>query len=155
MKKQEFLSIAERLNKDLHIVPLLYGSLGLEQRLQTDLNAEDIDILLPEVYLNENWEQLVALMEENGYVLYDLHEHAFEKADVRVAFASIEDLTPFAGVELTGIPVIEESGARYFLLTLQDYWMVYTASSMDGYRKTKKNKQDEQKLQLIEKALGR
>lgn len=155
VKLQEFFSIAGRLNKDLHIVPLLYGSLGLEQRLQTDLNAEDIDLLLPEVYLNENWEQLVALMQENGYVLYDLHEHAFEKAGVRVAFASIEDLTPFAGVELTGIPVNEESGVRYFLLTLQDYLKVYTASAKDGYRKTKKNKQDEQKIQLIKKALGR
>ena len=155
MKKQEFLSVAERLNKELYIVPLLYGSLGLEQRLQTDLNAEDIDILLPEVFLREKWNRIVSLMEENGYVLYDLHEHAFEKAGISVAFASLEDLASFAGVDLTEIPVIEESGVRYFLLTVQDYLKVYTASSKDGYRKTKKHKQDGQKINLIRKALGK
>lgn len=154
VKKQEFLSIASRLNKDLHIVPLLYGSLGLEQRLQTDLNAEDIDLLIPEVFLNEKWDQLVTLMEENGYALYDLHEHAFEKAGISVAFASLEDLTPFAGVDLTELPVTEEAGVRYSLLTLQDYLKVYTASSQDGYRKNVKHKQDGQKIQLIKKALG-
>lgn len=154
MKKREFLSVAGQLNKELHLVPLLYGSLGLGQRLQTDLDAEDIDILIPEVYLNGKWAQLVTLMEENGYTLYDLHEHAFEKAGLGVAFASIEDLAPFAGVDLTEIPVIEESGVRYSLLSLQDYLKVYTASSKDGYRKNVKHKQDEQKIQLIRKALG-
>ena len=153
MKKQEFLSVAECLNKKLRIVPLLYGSLGLEQRLQTDLGAEDIDILLPEVFLTGKWDSITALMEENGYVLYDLHEHAFEKDGVSVAFAPIEDLTPFAGVDLTEIPVLEESGVRYFLLSLQDYLEVYTASAKDGYRKTKKNKQDGQKIERIKKAL--
>lgn len=154
MKKQEFLSVAERLNKELQIVPLLYGSLGLEQRLKTDLDAEDIDVLIPQVYLNEKWKQLATLMEENGYVLYDLREHAFEKAGISVAFASLENLTPFAGIDLTSIPVTEEAGVHYSLLTLQDYLKVYTASSKDGYRKTKKNKQDEQKIELIRKALG-
>lgn len=155
MKKQAFLSVAERLNKELRTVPLLYGSLGLEQRLQTDLDAEDIDILIPGIYLNEKRDRLVTLMEENGYVLYDPHEHAFEKAGISVAFAPIEDLTPFAGIDLTSIPVIEEAGVRYSLLRLQDYLKVYTASAKDGYRKNKKHKQDEQKIRLIQRALGK
>lgn len=155
MKKQAFFSIAERLNKELHMVPLLYGSLGLEQRLQTDLHAEDIDILIPEVFLTEQWDRLVALMEENGYVLYDLREHAFAKAGIRVAFASLEDLTPFAGIDLSEIPVLEEAGVRYSLLTLQDYLKVYTASSQDGYRKNAKHKNDGQKILLIRKALSK
>ena len=79
MKKKEFLYIAELLNKKLHIVPLLFGSLGLEQRLHTNLNADDIDVLIPEVFLNEKWNSVVTIMKNNGYVLYDLHEHAFEK----------------------------------------------------------------------------
>ncbi|MCH5182777.1 MAG: hypothetical protein J1E00_01250 [Oscillospiraceae bacterium] len=154
LKKQVFLSIAERLNKELRVVPLLYGSLGLEQRLQTDLGAEDIDILIPEVFLDEKWSCIVTLMEEHGYVLYDLREHAFEKAGIRVAFASIEDLTPFAGIDPAKIPVVEESGVRYSLLTLQDYLNVYTASSQDGYRKNTKHKNDGQKIRLIKNALG-
>lgn len=143
--KKEFLCIAVALNKKLDIVPLLFGSLGLEQRLHTNLNADDIDILIPEVFLHEKWDSIVAVMNNNGYALYDLHEHAFKKSGLSIAFASIEDLTPFAGVDLTGIPVIEETGIRYYLLDLQDYLKVYTASSKDGYRKNFKTKKTKKK----------
>ena len=153
MKKKEFLYIAELLNEKLHVVPLLFGSLGLEQRLLTNLNADDIDVLIPEVFLNEKWDSVVTIMNDNGYVLYDLHEHAFEKSELSFAFASIESLTPFAGIDLTKIPIIEEKGVRYYLLELQDYLKVYMASSKDGYRKSIKNKKDEQKIELINKKL--
>lgn len=154
MKKTEFLYIAELLNKKLNIVPLLFGSLGLEQRLYTNLNADDIDVLIPEVFINEKWNSIVTIMNDSGYVLYDLHEHAFEKSGLSFAFASIESLTPFAGINITKIPIIEEKGVCYYLLDLQDYLRVYTASSNDGYRKNIKNKQDEQKIELINRALG-
>ena len=154
MKKKEFLSIAAVLNEQLQIVPLLFGSLGLEQRLHADLNADDIDVLLPEAFLNEKWEHLVSVMNEQGYVLYDLHEHAFEKAGLSVAFASIESLTPFAGVDVGKISVVEETGVRYYLLDLQDYLKVYTESAKDGYRKDRKHKEDGEKVELIKQALN-
>ena len=155
MKKKEFLYIAELLNEKLHIVPLLFGSLGLEQRLHMDLSADDIDVLIPEMFLHEKWDRVVTLMNNNGYVLYDLHEHAFEKSGLSFAFASIESLMPFAGINIANIPIIEETGVRYYLLELQDYLKVYTASSKDGYRKNKKNKNDEQKIKLINKELSK
>lgn len=147
------MHIAGELNKKLGIIPLLFGSLGLEHRLHTNLNADDIDILIPGVFLDEKWDSVVATMNGAGYSLYDLREHAFEKAGLSVAFASIESLTPFAGVDIAQIPVIEETGARYYLLGLEDYLKVYTASSKDGYRKNKKNKNDEEKIELINSAL--
>ena len=154
MKKKEFLHIAKDLNNKLNIVPLLFGSLGLEQRLDICLNAEDIDVLIPEEFLNEKWQNIVDIMNDNGYTLYDLHEHAFDKEGLSFAYASIESLTPFAGVDIANIPVINENGVKYFLLELQDYLKVYTASSKDGYRKNVKNKQDNQKIDLINTALG-
>lgn len=155
MKKKEFLRIAGELNKKRGITPLLFGSLGLEQRLRIDLNADDIDILIPEAFLNERWDALVSVMECNGYTLYDPHEQAFEKAGLSAAFASIESLAEFAGVDIAQITVIEEAGARYYLLGLEDYLKVYTASSKDGYRKNTKNKNDEEKIVLINRALGK
>ena len=41
--KEKFLHIAKYLDEKLNVVPLLFGSLGLEQRLGTYLNADDID----------------------------------------------------------------------------------------------------------------
>lgn len=154
-KKTAFLQIAESLNKKLDIVPLLYGSLGLEQRLGVNLDADDVDVLIPEEYLAENWDCITKIMDEKGYALYDVHEHAFEKDGLSVAFASIENLVPFAGVDIAEITVINENDIRYYLLDLQDYLKVYTASSHDGYRKNTKNKNDNQKIELINKALNR
>lgn len=153
MKKEEFLLIAKDLNIKLNIVPLLFGSLGLEQRLDMCLDAEDIDVLIPEKYLNEKWQYIVNIMVDNGYALYDLHEHAFIKNDISFAYASIESLIPFAGIDISKIPIINENDIRYFLLELQDYLKVYTASSKDGYRKNIKNKQDNHKISLINVAL--
>lgn len=70
--KKDFLIIANELNARLNIIPLLFGSLGLEQRLGIDLNAEDIDVLVPEEYLNEKWQSIVSVMEDNAthYMIY-------------------------------------------------------------------------------------
>lgn len=153
--KEKFLHIAKYLNEKLNIVPLLFGSLGLEQRLGTDLNADDIDVLIPEKFLNDEWDGIVRIMEENGYKLYDTHEHAFEKSGASMAFASIESLAPFAGVNIKNIPIIEENGVRYLLLDLRDYLKVYTASLKDGYRRNVKNKNDQQKIDLINQILSK
>lgn len=96
MKKKEFSEIAKALNR-IDIIPLLYGSLGLEQRLGTKLDADDIDILIPKIYLYNKWNVIEELMTELGYTLYAPHEHAFEKCGISAAFASFESLSPFAG----------------------------------------------------------
>lgn len=153
MKKEAFLHVAGELNQRLGVVPLLFGSLGLEQRLHRDLGAEDIDALVPEAFLHERWDDLVAVMDRLGYALYDLHEHAFQKSGLSFAFASIESLSPFAGVDPESVPVEQEQGVRYRLLGLQDYLKVYRASSRDGYRRDVRHKKDEQKIALIDEAL--
>ena len=150
-----FLEVADSLNRQFGILPLLYGSLGLEQRLGLDLHADDIDILLPEIWLHEQWDRLVNLMHHMGYVLYDLHEHAFSRDGIQVAFAELESLASFAGINVEKIPMVRYNDICYLLLDLEDYRKVYTASSFDGYRKDKKNKDDSAKLLLIERAQGK
>ena len=152
-KYGEFLSAAAQINKTFQVSPLLFGSLGLERRLGISLNSDDIDVLLPERLLTADWQRLIAMMEDLSYTLQDEEEHEFVKGDFRMAFASIENLEPFAGVDLNAIPLITDQGASYYLLDLPDYLKVYEASSRDGYRKNVKNKQDQQKIDLILKAL--
>ena len=153
MKYSDFLHIAELLNVQLSIVPLLYGSLGLEQRLSVDLNADDIDVLLPEKFINTEWNKLLSLMNIAGYRLVDEHEHEFYNGSVTAAYASLESLKSFANIEISDIPLVEDNDTKYLLLELPDYLKVYEASSKDGYRKNVKNKQDNKKIALIKKAL--
>lgn len=155
LKYSVFLSVASEFNTRLNIQPLLFGSLGLEKRMKIDLTADDIDILIPETYLNERWQEIIRIMGRMNFRLHDLHEHAFERNGISVAFAGIESLNPFAGVDLSKIPVIEEAGIKYCLLNLEDYLKVYTASSKDSYRKSKNNGKDLKKIEIIKRELHR
>ena len=153
MKVQLFLENARFLREKFGIVPLLYGSLGLEYRTGKDLGADDIDILIPGVFLRERWRALQTALEEGGYVLTDAHEHTFEKNNVSYSYAELEDLTPFAGIDLAEIPTLEEQGVRFSVLTLSQYLQVYTASSKDGYRIHVRQKKDGEKIAFLQQIL--
>lgn len=54
-----FLQNAEMLNNKFNIIPLLYGSLGLEVLTNSSLNADDIDILIPQMFVTgDRWKNL-------------------------------------------------------------------------------------------------
>ena len=149
-KYLEFLQIAKNLNQMLNVTPLLYGSLGLGKRLGINLNADDIDILVPEIFLSDRWSELCDVMTHMGYGLYDIHEHAFSK-EISVAFASIENLKSFANIEITSISKLEDNGVNYLLLDLCDYRKVYSLSLKDSYRQNKKQGADLRKIRLIDR----
>lgn len=151
---ETFIHLANRLNLEYNIKPLLYGSLGLEQVTKINLSPMDIDILIPEEFIDDRWEDLKGLMNKLGYKLVDLREHQFSKNKVNIAFAKIEELKEFAGIELNDIQSIILSNTEYKLLNLDQYLQVYRKSSIDGYRKVKKNNKDIEKINLIESILG-
>lgn len=153
-KYYKFLEISKLLNKAFGIEPLLYGSLGLQILTGKDLNADDVDILVPEIFIKEKWENLTSFLESNGYEMIDLHEHTFEKEKVHFSFAKIESLESFANIKLDEIEVRFDNGTEFKLLSLKQYLQVYEASSNDSYRKRiNKNIKDEKKIEFIKQNL--
>ncbi len=149
-----FLQNAEMLNDKFNIVPLLYGSLGLEVLTNSSLNADDIDILIPQVFvIGDKWKAFKLFLESHGYTLIDEHEHTFRKDDVDYSYASIEGLKDFAGIDICDIEIGNISGTKFMLLSLEQYLKVYQKSSQDGYRMNVKEKQDNQKIEFIKKKL--
>ena len=148
-----FLENARLLSDKLDIVPLLYGSLGLEHLTGDDLGADDIDILVPRVFITERWHEFKALLEAQGYVLANEHEHTFVRDSVAYSYADIEDLEPFAGINAEDIETYEADGVRFMLLTLEQYLAVYKQSSKDGYRVNVRQKKDADKIRFIESKL--
>lgn len=153
MKKALFFENAKLLNDSLSIIPLMYGSVGLGYITGESLNSEDIDILIPEAFLKERWNEFKTILAEEGYALTDEHEHAFERNGVCYAYASVEELEGFAGVKLTEIALESENGATFKKLTSEQYLKVYTASSKDGYRINVRQKKDNEKLAFIKERL--
>ena len=148
-----FLENTRLLSDKFGIGPLLYGSLGLEYLTGDDLSADDIDILVPRVFITERWHEFKSLLEEHGYVLVDEHEHTFVRDGVAYSYADIEDLEPFAGINTEDIEMHEADGVRFLLLSLEQYLLVYQKSSKDGYRVNVRQKKDADKIRFIESKL--
>ena len=148
-----FFENARHLSDKFGIVPLLYGSLGLEYLTGDDLDADDIDILVPRVFITDRWQEFKAFLEGHGYVLTDEHEHTFVRDDVAYSYADIEDLEAFAGINTEDIEMHEADGVRFLLLSLEQYLAVYKQSSKDGYRVKVRQKKDADKIRFIESKL--
>ena len=148
-----FLENARLLSDKFGIVPLLYGSLGLEYLTGDVLGADDIDILIPRVFITDRWQEFKAVLEERGYVLADEHEHTFVRDGVAYSYADIEDLESFAGINTEAIELHEADGVRFLLLSLEQYLAVYQKSSKDGYRVNVRQKKDADKIRFIESKL--
>ena len=148
-----FLENARLLSNNPCMVPLLYGSLGLEYLTGDDLGADDIDILVPRVLITERWHEFKSFLEAQGYVLADEHEHTFARDGVAYSYADIEDLESFAGINTEAIEMHEVDGVRFMLLTLEQYFAVYQKSSKDGYRVNVQQKKDADKIRFIESKL--
>ena len=148
-----FLENARFLSDKFDIVPLLYGSLGLEYLTGDALDADDIDILVPRVFIIDRLQEFKAVLEEHGYVLVDEHEHTFVRDGVAYSYADIEDLESFAGIHAEDIEMHEADGVRFLLLSLEQYLAVYKQSSKDGYRVNVRQKKDADKIRFIESKL--
>ena len=148
-----FLENARLLSDKLGIIPLLYGSLGLEHLTGEALGADDIDILVPRGFITERWQEFKAVLEKLGYILTDAHEHAFVHDGVAYSYADIEDLESFAGIRMKDIAMHEADGVRFLLLSLEQYLAVYKQSSKDGYRVNVRQKKDADKIRFIESKL--
>ena len=148
-----FLENARLLSDKFGIVPLLYGSLGLEYLTGDDLGADDIDILVSRVFITDRWQEFKAVLEEHGYVLVDEHEHTFVRDGVAYSYADIEDLESFAGIRMKDIEMREADGVSFLMLSLEQYLAVYKKSSKDGYRVHVRQKKDADKIRFIESKL--
>ena len=148
-----FLENARLLSDKFGVVPLLYGSLGLEYLTRDVLGVDDIDILVPRVFITERWHEFKSLLEAQGYVLADEHEHTFVRDGVAYSYADIEDLESFAGINTEDIEMYEADGVHFLLLSLEQYLAVYKKSSKDGYRVNVRQKKDADKIRFIESKL--
>ena len=153
MKKAMFFENAKLLYDRFGIVPLMYGSLGLEYITNENLNADDIDILISEIFITDRWNEFKDFLISEGYVLIDEHEYTFQKNNISYSYASIEELKSFTGIELSDIEQRCSNGIMFKLLSLDQYLKVYRASAKDGYRVTVREKKDNDKIAFIEKQL--
>jgi hypothetical protein len=149
-----FLTVAAQLNRELAVVPVLYGSLGLSRAINSSQPIGDVDILVPAVFLAHRWHAVMAVMERLQFDLIDAREHEFRRSGDTVAFADQESLLPFAGINPSTLRTSTVQGVQFKELTPVDYLAVYRASQRDGYRQKQRGKRDAEKIKQIEQFLN-
>ena len=158
---KEFQEICEKLNRE-NILPTLMGSVGLEYRSGIDWKPSDIDIHVPgdprgwdapdelRIY---DWDKIYKIMTALGYKLIDLHEHEFKKDNTHVEFGTINSLSDFAGIKEEEIAIEELNNSRFRVPNLEQFLVIYQASSKDSYRNENNNNKDLPKIDWIESKL--
>jgi len=127
--------------------------LGLEYITGKSLSDDDIDILIPKVFLSVYWYEFKSFLENKGYLLLEEHEHTFQKNDIFYSYASIEELEAFAGIKLSEIKLQKKDDIQFRLLSLEQYLKIYKTSAKDGYRVNIRKKKDNEKIAFIENQL--
>lgn len=151
-KFQIFLKVAKLLNKQ-GIIPILFGSLGLNRTIGEFGRANDIDILVPPEIINEKWHDLIKSMRGLGFKLKDEKEHEFIKNSEIVAFGKASDLAEINKINPDTLKMSEVDKVKFKELSAEHYFLCYQSMLRDHYRQKKRGKADKEKIALIRKYL--
>ena len=151
-KFQIFLKVAKLLNKQ-EIIPILFGSLGLNRTIGEFGRANDIDILVPSEIINEKWHDLIKSMRSLSFKLKDEKEHEFIKNSEIVAFGKASDLAEISKINSDILKMSEVDKIKFKELSAEHHLLCYQSMLRDHYRQKKRGKEDEEKIALIKKYL--
>jgi len=152
-KFEVFLKVAKELNRSLGIIPILYGSLGLYKIIGEYGECNDIDILVPDEFVNGRWNELIDLMKKAGFELKDEYEHKFICDSEIVAFGKQDDLTKRIGLDPDNLKVSNVGDAKFKELFVENYLFAYKLMLRDSCRQEKRGKADQEKIAMIQKYL--
>jgi molecular chaperone GrpE len=148
-----FLEVAREVNINFDTAPILYGSLGLAKIIGEVDEVNDIDILIPEKYLIDRWEDIIEMMKKTGFKLVNEKEHEFLRGKEKVAFGKEDDLKEMAEIDSLDLPVTNLESVKFRELNAEQYLRVYKLMLRDNYRQEKRKKNDQEKIERIEKFL--
>ncbi len=135
----EFLLELLNILKELKIKPVLYGSYGVSQYLGDFKEFEEVDLLVPDEFMNNRWNEFKTFIQSKGFSLIDEKEHEFGKDGKRVGFASVYVLVRDKIIENVS-KLIQYKKCDALTLSPEDFLKAYQFSVKDGYRIEKRGK---------------
>ncbi|MBI5401277.1 hypothetical protein HZB05_00395 [Candidatus Wolfebacteria bacterium] len=145
-----FLEIAKSFNNH-GVVPALYGSLGLYRLIGQLDDIDDVDIIIPDVYLKDKFIELLEIMKEAGYKQDPTHTHEFTKGEGYIGFQSGEELKQYAGIDYGNFKTTTINSVEFKELSPKDYLAIYKKTLDEWEKKAKKGY--EVKIKALEKLL--
>ena len=121
-----FLEITDQLNKH-GIFPILCGSLGVARLIKVN-DIEDIDIVIPDVWLTDKFAEFKNIMLGIGFKQDKDYPHEFNRAKKdgsHIGFEPRSSLKKDLGVVPKQIKTIEINGVKFGELSAEDYIAIY------------------------------
>jgi len=156
---RELPEITVKIIKDLRaaaVDPILYGSQGVSLYIGDFKEFGDIDLLVDQRWMTDDWEKLIEIMNQIGFKLYDLHEHDFVNPEsVHASFASKDILVRDNIVQSLKNATSDIEVGDITITTLKPgvFKSAYEFSEQDGYRKNTRGKKDRTVIVLLSEYL--
>lgn len=139
--KKEFLIISKLINDELDVEPIMFGKFGLQEQLNMYLDADVLDILIPEEYISglkkQDW---LLFLTKHGYKANE--SNSFTKNNTKFTYDSFERYQKLGNINLFESPGFydvpedlsenwEESfeyiknHKGYYIFTIRQYLEIY------------------------------
>lgn len=136
------LKILKTLNR-LGIKPIIYGSFGASLYLGNFKEFGDIDILIEDNYIFDDWKKFKQIFESDGFTLTDEKEHEFRFEDKKVGFAA-KSILMNDGIIEDYKELVKYRNVNAYTLTAAGFVKAYEFSLKDGYRLNTRSKKDQE-----------
>ena len=137
-----------KILKKLDIKPVIYGSFGVSYYLGNFKQFGDLDLLVEDKFIDNNWKELNTFLSSHNFVLINEREHEFLFDNFKVGFAKKSILIKDGIIEdYTDLVKYEKVGA--YTLRPEHFLAAYRFSLKDGYRLANRLKKDQEIIDKI------
>jgi hypothetical protein len=145
--KETLLKIIKIL-KELDIKPVIYGSFGASYYLGNFKQFGDLDLLVEDKFIDNNWEEFNTFLLSHHFVLINERGHEFIFNNVRIGFAKKSILVKDKIInDYTELVKFGELDA--YTLRPEQFLIAYRFSLKDGFRLTNRFKKDQEIIDKI------
>lgn len=152
--KKTLIEVTQILNEKFQVIPLLYGSFALEEVLDKDYQAHDIDLLIP-VEVLKNKIELIEAFVMNGFTYFNQEVLTFEKNGIEIEISNLEEWTKNSNWIIEENTLIHQDNIQYQLLSAKNLERLYQFLMSDKRRSKEKKQKDQEKLNDLKKFLER
>ncbi|MEI6843358.1 MAG: hypothetical protein WCK48_02540 [bacterium] len=144
---QIFIEVISNLNKN-SIEPIVYGSFGLYLLLKMNNESNDLDFIIDKP---EQFTVCKKVLKKMGFEIDPDHDRELERNGFYVSFIDRSEIETLISEQLK-IKKFSDNLGNYFNIDISQYKKIYSKGLENKYRKAKKEKEDLEKIRMIEKS---
>lgn len=145
---EEVLSKIIKILKELDIKPVIYGSFGVSYYLGNFKQFGDLDLLIEDGFIDNNWEEFNTFLLSHNFILIDEREHEFLFNNSKIGFAKKSILLKDKIIE-DYADLVKYGEIDAYTLRPEHFLAAYRFSLKDGCRLTNRLKKDQEIIDKI------